>query len=107
MIPSTSLSAGFAKQVNIGLDKENLTSSLTYNWTPKRNSTARLDLINIQFIKNLNTENYFNVYENNYTSLNKIAQKAEYNVEPSYFDANNNLIIEKIILENIIDSIYM
>lgn len=95
MIPSTSLSAGFAKQVNIGLDKENLTSSLTYNWTPKRNSTARLDLINIQFVKNLNTENYFNVYENNYTSLNEIAQKTEYNVDPNYFDANNNLIIEE------------
>ena len=94
MIPSSMLSVGFAKQVNIGLDKENFTSALSYNWTPKRNVAARFDLLNIQFVKNLNTQNYFNVYQTNYNTLNRIAKKPEYNVEASYFDSNNNLIIE-------------
>jgi hypothetical protein len=41
MIPSTLMAVGFARQQNIGLDKENLTGSFSYNWTPKKN-TARL-----------------------------------------------------------------
>ena len=35
MIPSTSIAAGFSKQRNIGLDKENFTGGIAYNWTPK------------------------------------------------------------------------
>jgi hypothetical protein len=46
MIPSTLITLGFAKQQNIGLDKENFTGALSYNWTPSRNSTARFDLFN-------------------------------------------------------------
>lgn len=53
MIPFTTLSVGYAKQTNIGLDKQNFTSSLTYNWTPKRNTNFKLDLLNIQFVKTL------------------------------------------------------
>ena len=34
MIPSTVLNLGFARQQNIGLDKENFTASFVYNWTP-------------------------------------------------------------------------
>jgi hypothetical protein len=41
MIPSTLMAVGFARQQNIGLDKENLTGSFSYNWTPT-NNTARL-----------------------------------------------------------------
>ena len=42
MIPSTVVSLGLSKQTNIGLDKENFTGSLSYNWTPKKNTTAGL-----------------------------------------------------------------
>ena len=59
MIPFTTISVGYSKQTNIGLDKQNFTSSLTYNWTPKKNTTIRFDLLNIQFVKNLNSSNYF------------------------------------------------
>ncbi|PWA06550.1 translocation and assembly module lipoprotein TamL [Flavobacterium psychrotolerans] len=92
MIPSTTLSIGYAKQQNIGLDKENFTSAFTYNWTPKRNSFSRLDILNIQFVKNINLSNYFKVYGSSYKTLNKIAQS--YPTDPSYFDDKNNLIIE-------------
>src|SRR5690606_2506491 len=66
MIPSTVISLGYAKQRNIGLDKENFTGAFTYNWTPSRLKTARFDLFNIQYVKNLNTGNYFRVYSSSY-----------------------------------------
>jgi hypothetical protein len=93
MIPSTLVIAGFTKQRNIGLDKENFTGALTYNWTPKKNNTARFDLFNIQFVRNLNPQNYFNVYQSSYKALNEIGQV--YNTTNSYFDKNRDLIIEE------------
>ncbi|MBF7092264.1 BamA/TamA family outer membrane protein [Flavobacterium sp. ALJ2] len=84
MIPSTIMTAGFAKQRNIGLDKENFTGAFTYNWTPKRNNTARIDLLNVQFVRNLNPQNYFTVYRSSYNALNDIA--ATYNTNPDYID---------------------
>ncbi|MDI6049895.1 BamA/TamA family outer membrane protein [Flavobacterium sp. XS2P24] len=95
MIPSTLITMGFAKQQNIGLDKENFTGALSYNWTPKRNNTARFDLFNTQFVRNLNQQNYFNVYGSSYNALNEISK--EYNTNPSYYnnDIDKNLLIEE------------
>ena len=93
MIPSTTLNFGYAKQRNVGLDKQNFTSTFSYNWTPKKNTTARLDLLNIQFVKNLNKENYFNIYKSSYNTLNELAIK--YNANPSYFNSEGGLIIEE------------
>lgn len=92
MIPSTTLSVGFAKQRNIGLDKQNFTSSLSYNWTPKRNTTVRFDLFNVQFVKNVNIGNYFNVYRASYDRLNEIAEI--YNTNLANVDLNGNLTQE-------------
>lgn len=92
MIPSTVLSVGYAKQRNIGLDKENFTSSFTYNWTPKRNFIAKLDLLNIQYVKNINLNNYFKVYSSSYSTLNRIAN-AYPSTNPNYF-TDQRLIIE-------------
>lgn len=91
MIPYSTISIGYSKQTNIGLDKQNLTTSITYNWTPKRNTTFRFDLLNVQFVKNINAENYFNVYRSSYSVLNQLANT--YNANPNYFDGNGNLII--------------
>lgn len=92
MIPSTILSAGLSTQKNIGLDKQNFTTILAYNWSPKRNSTARFDLFNMQYVRNLNPENYFNVYESSYNALNNIGKT--YNTDPTFVE-DGNLIIEK------------
>ena len=95
MIPSTIFSVGFAKQRNIGLDKQNFTSSFSYNWTPKKNTSLRFDLFNIQYVKNVNTSNYFNIYQSSFNALNTIANN--YNsVNSNYFsnDSNHQLIIE-------------
>ena len=95
MIPSTLITIGFAKQQNIGLDKENFTGGVSYNWTPKINRTARFDLFNTQFVRNLNPRNYFNVYESSYNALNNFSKT--YNSNLTYFDnpIDKNLIIEQ------------
>jgi outer membrane protein assembly factor BamA len=94
MIPSTLMSVGFARQQNIGLDKENLTGSFSYNWTPAKNNTARFDLFNVQFVRNLNPDNYFNVYGSSYKALNDIGKI--YNTNTDYF---NNIDDRDLIIE--------
>lgn len=90
MIPSTSIAAGFSKQRNIGLDKESFTGGLSYLWSPKRYNSAKLDLLNAQYVRNLNPDNYFRVYTSSYDELNKIAKI--YNTNSSYVE-NGNLLI--------------
>ncbi|MFD1603676.1 BamA/TamA family outer membrane protein [Flavobacterium artemisiae] len=92
MIPSTQISSGFSKQRNIGLDKENFTGGIAYNWTPKRHNTAKFELLNAQFVRNLNPGNYYNVYTSSYDDLNNIASVYNKNAE---VDGNNNLTIPK------------
>ena len=94
MIPSTLITVGFAKQRNIGLDKENFTGALSYNWTPKINNTARFDLFNTQFVRNLNPTNYFNVYGSSYNALNEISKA--YNTNTTYY---NNAIDKDLLIE--------
>jgi outer membrane protein assembly factor BamA len=94
MIPSTLITVGFAKQRNIGLDKENFTGALSYNWTPKINHTARFDLFNTQFVRNLNPTNYFNVYGSSYNALNEISKA--YNTNTTYY---NNAIDKDLLIE--------
>lgn len=91
MIPYTTFSVGFAQQTNIGLDKQNFTTAFTYNWTPRRNTSARFDLFNIQFVKNVNVGNYFNIYQSSYENLSVIA--ANNGFDSLQFNANG-LIIE-------------
>lgn len=94
MLPTTTLALGFAKQQNIGLDKQNLTGFFTYNWTPKRLNNVRFDLFNIQYVNNLNTSNYFIVYRSSYGLLNQIAQNYQTLANPEYFNTDGNLIID-------------
>lgn len=90
MIPSTALTMGFSKQKNIGLDKENFTGAMTYNWTLNRMTSFRFDLFNIQYVKNINPNNYFNVYQSSFLALNDLAVK--YNANPDYFDGDELII---------------
>lgn len=91
MSPSTRISASATSQRNIGLDKQTFTGILSYNWFPNQKVTNTLDFINAQYVKNLNTANYFGVYQNSYNSLNTISH--HYNTDPSYYNENGNLII--------------
>ncbi|MBC7439702.1 MAG: BamA/TamA family outer membrane protein [Flavobacterium sp.] len=93
MLPFTTLNLGFAKQKNIGLDKENFTGSMSYNWTPKKNNSVRFDLFNLQYVNNINVDNYFNVYKSSYNALNAYANA--YNINPDYLNSDGNLTINE------------
>ncbi len=93
MSPFTSLSLGVSAQNNIGLDKQNLNTILNYRWTPSRTISKRVDLLNVQYVRNLNTDNYFNVYRNSYSNLNEIVQSPEVVTSPTYLDEEGRLII--------------
>ena len=90
-LPSTSITLGLSKQTNIGLDKENYYGSFYYDWGLNKDETKKfkLDLFNLQFVKNLNIDNYFNVYNYSYNTLNDLAQI--YNTNTSFEDVNGNL----------------
>ena len=78
MVPSTKITLAASSQTNIGLDKQTFSGIFNYQWYPSRSVTNRLDLFNVQFVKNLNTANYFNVYQNSFETLNQIAQNSGY-----------------------------
>jgi len=78
MSPSTAINLSATSQQNIGLDKQALSGLLSYNWFPSKTVSNTLELVNIQYVKNLNTSNYFGVYSNSYSRLNTIAQSINY-----------------------------
>ncbi|MDR5589556.1 BamA/TamA family outer membrane protein [Christiangramia sp. SM2212] len=79
MSPFTNMSLGFSTQRNIGLDKQTFSGILNYSWKPSRKLSNSFDLLNIQYVRNLNTENYFNVYRNSFEELNDIARTSNFN----------------------------
>lgn len=98
MSPSTRISLGFTSQANIGLDKQTVNGKFNYRWNPKPTLNHSLDLFNVQYVRNLNPANYFNVYQNSFNRLENIAIGI-YNT-PSEFistdsNGNDNLIKSK------------
>ena len=74
MSPSTKIDITATGQQNIGLDKQTLSSIFAYNWFPSASTTNNFELFNIQYVRNLNIDNYFDVYVNSFNRLNTIAQ---------------------------------
>lgn len=72
-LPQTRLSLGTSFQKNIGLDKQTFNTVLGYNWTPNDQRRHSLELLNVQFVNNVNPDRFFNVYENTYELLDEIA----------------------------------
>ena len=87
MSPSTRIGLATTSQKNIGLDKRTFSGNFSYNWLPNPQVTNRLDLFNVQYVRNLNPDNYFGVYNNSFSSLNKIAQ------DVGYIDSDSELTI--------------
>jgi len=79
MSPSTNLSVGVNLQNNIGLDRQNYSGKFNYRWKPSKIRTNEIDLFDIQYVRNLNVENYFNVYQSSYDRLNELARAGGYN----------------------------
>jgi outer membrane protein assembly factor BamA len=78
MSPRTSISFGVNVQNNIGLDRRNSNAAFSYIWKPSEIRENKLELMSVQYVKNLNTDNYFNVYKSSYDRLNEIAVSGGY-----------------------------
>ncbi len=94
MSPTTTISFGASAQNNIGLDRQTTNAAFSYTWKPKKIVQYQLDLINLQYVRNLNIDNYFNVFQNSFNQLNDIAQQTESSnpgsINPDYYTLNNN-----------------
>ena len=91
MLPETRLQFGTSIQENIGLDKRSFNGITRYSWSPSTTHKNVLEMLNSQFINNMNVDNFFNVYQSTYNRLNSIAKN--YPVNPDYLDDNGNLSI--------------
>ena len=89
MLPTSEIGISFTGQKNIGLDKQTFNGRIRYNWLPKKNTTNSLDLLNLQYVRNLNPGNYFNVYQNSFSRLESIALNS-YPTPDEYLIQNSN-----------------
>jgi outer membrane protein assembly factor BamA len=90
MFPSTQISTGITNQRNIGLDKQSLSGGISYSWTTNNaKNNFKFELIGVNYVRNLNADNYFNVYLNSYNTLNQLARI--YNTNTAWVDTSNNL----------------
>ena len=88
MSPRTILSLGTGIQKNIGLDKQTITAIIDYKWDFNLKKSINLELFNVQYIRNLNTPEYFNIYSSEFDKLKPIA--TAYN--PNFVLSKNNAV---------------
>ncbi len=84
MLPQTKISMGTSFQQNIGLDKETFNAILGYNWSPTDFKRNTVELLNVQFVRNVNPSRFFKVYQNTYNKLDRIAD--DYQDNPALTD---------------------
>jgi len=84
MLPKTKLSMGTSFQQNIGLDKQTFNSVFGYSWSPTDFIKNTAELLNVQFVRNVNPNRFFTVYQNTYENLDDIADN--YETEPALAD---------------------
>lgn len=75
MSPKTLFSIGTAIQKNIGLDRQTINANINYNWKFNPKKSINLELFNVQYIRNLNNGEYFNIYSSEFNNLKPIAAK--------------------------------
>ena len=96
MSPSTQISTGFTGQTNIGLDKQTINGTFGYRWFPSEKVTNTLDLVNMQYVRNLNPNNFFSVYRNSFNRLDNIATQT-YETPIEYLNTTSNGQTELIV----------
>lgn len=82
MLPQSRLLVGTNFQKNIGLDKQSFNSVLSYNWSPSNGLKHNIELMNVEFVRNVNPDNFYNVYQNTFNNLDAIAQ--DFQDDPQY-----------------------
>lgn len=82
MLPQSRLLVGTNFQKNIGLDKQSLNTILSYNWSPSERLKNNIELLNVEFVRNVNPNNFYNVYRNTFSNLDGIAD--QFQDDPQY-----------------------
>ncbi|MDP3311749.1 BamA/TamA family outer membrane protein [Lutibacter sp.] len=72
--PRTTFTLGTSLQKNIGLDKQKFTGIVDYTWETSDIKSHSFQLLNAQYIKNLNIGSYFSIYTSEYNDLKDIQQ---------------------------------
>ena len=75
MSPKTLFSVGTAIQKNIGLDRQTINANVNYKWRFNEEKSINFELFNVQYIRNLNNVEYFNIYSSEFNKLLPIAEK--------------------------------
>ncbi|WP_370588485.1 BamA/TamA family outer membrane protein [Robiginitalea sp. SC105] len=85
MLPRTRISAGTSFQKNIGLDKQTLNTVLGYSWSSTDFKKHLFELMNIQFVRNVNPDRFYDQYRSSYARLDDIADDYQDNASLSDF----------------------
>ncbi|WP_297797221.1 BamA/TamA family outer membrane protein [uncultured Eudoraea sp.] len=85
-LPQSRVSVGTSFQRNIGLNKQTFNTILGYNWSTNNLNKNNVELLNIQFVNNLNPDRFYNVYQSTYEQLNDIASDEIYSNDPALED---------------------
>jgi hypothetical protein len=72
MSPLTTFQLGYSSQKNIGLDKQRFTLIYQYDWSPGKHILHHLEVLNAQYIRNLNIGSFFNIYRSERSKLKQI-----------------------------------
>nr|WP_299389526.1 BamA/TamA family outer membrane protein [Allomuricauda sp.] len=82
MLPQSRFLVGTNFQRNLGLDRQSFNTVLSYNWSPTATLKNNIELLNVEFVRNVNKDNFFNVYQNTFNSLDAIADP--FDTDPQY-----------------------
>lgn len=74
MSPRTLFSVGSSFQKNIGLDRQTFSFLTDYKWQFNYKKTVQLEILNTQYVKNLNIGSFFDIYSSEFESLDAVAE---------------------------------
>jgi hypothetical protein len=88
MRPKTDISISTSLQKNIGLDRQNITAVMSYSWNNNKKVRSRFDLLNVQYINNLNPGSYFDIFNSEFQKLKQASNEI---IDPNNMDSNGNI----------------
>lgn len=94
MFPKTKFFIGGGIQKNIGLDNKNISVGLDYKWNFNQKKSIQLELFNTQYIRNLNVNNYFNIYASEYSKLKNVDDATSTHTLPENKSSNSSSILK-------------
>lgn len=102
MRPSTEIKLSTSLQKNIGLDRQNITGNIAYSWKSNSKSKHQFELLNVQYINNLNSNSYFNIFRSEYNKLQVVGETI---VDSNSMDSDGNITAPLNYINYVLDPI--